>query len=470
MIALSLFILPILAGLVMLNSPSLSAKRLASAIGLVMILIVSAAWIRSAYGITDEFHLSLIEKIGFNASFLLSGPSLAMALLTAVAAFLIPITAFGKDHDSPHRFYGWMMVMIGAMMGAFITTNALFFYLCYELALIPIFFMILKWGQGEHLTKIVTRFFLYTLFGSLFMLLSILYVQSTMEVASFEMADMIKAANALSSAEQGWILAGFFIAFAVKMPVFPFHSWQPSTYDHAPIQGTMMLAAVMLKMATFGLAYWVLPMVPQGIKEHGQWAVVLSVISVIYASLMAINQKRLKLLIAYSSVAHVGMISAGLLSNTDQGTVGGYFEMFSHGLLAIALFAVYTMIENRVGHDKMNEMGGIRTSNPTFAFLFFILVMGSVALPFTSGFVGEFLLIQGLSHISLLWAGIAGLSVILGAAYMLRGFQKMMLGNNTTPFAALSSAELWVLGGAVVLVILLGIYPAPLLNLIQMTF
>jgi len=470
MIALSLFILPLLTGLVMLNSPSLPSKKLASAIGAIMTLLVVGAWVRTAYGVTDQFHIGLIEKIGFNASFLLSGPSIAMALLTSLAAFLIPITSFGKDQEASHRFYGWMMVMVGAMMGAFITTNALFFYLCYELALIPIFFMILKWGHGENLTKIVTRFFLYTLFGSLFMLLSMLYVQSTMEVPSFEMADMIKAANALSSSEQGWIFAGFFIAFAVKMPVFPFHSWQPSTYDRSPIQGTMLLAAVMLKMATFGLAYWVLPMVPQGIKEHGQWAVVLSVISIIYASLMAISQKRLKLLIAYSSVAHVGMIAAGLLSNTEQGTVGGYFEMFSHGLLAIALFAVYTIIENRVGHDKMNEMGGIRTSNPTFAFLFFILVMGSVALPFTSGFVGEFLLIQGLSHISLLWAGIAGLSVILGAAYMLRGFQKMMLGNGNTPFETLSISEYWILGGLVAAVIILGIYPAPLLNLIQMTF
>jgi NADH-quinone oxidoreductase subunit M len=211
-------------------------------------------------------------------------------------------------------------------------------------------------------------------------------------------------------------------------------------------------------------------MVPKGISEHGQWALMLSVISIIYASLMAINQKRLKMLIAYSSVAHVGMIAAGLLSNTDQGTIGGYFEMFSHGLLAIALFSVYTIIENRIGHDQMNEMGGIRTTNPTFAFLFFILVMGSVALPFTSGFVGEFLLLQGIAHVSLLWAGLAGLSVILGAAYMLRGFQKMMLGSATTPFAELNREETWILAGLVVLVIVLGIYPAPLLNLIQMTF
>jgi NADH-quinone oxidoreductase subunit M len=470
MIALSIFILPLLSGLVLLNSPSIPSRKIASGIGLTMTLLVTVAWIRLAYGITDEFHLILMERIGFNASFQMSGPSTAMALLTSLAAFLIPITSFSSNQVSAHRFYGWMMIMIGAMMGAFITTNALFFYLCYELALIPIFFIMLKWGHGQHLVKIVTRFFLYTLFGSLFMLLSMLYVQSTMEFPSFELVDMIKAANALSAQEQGWVFAGFFIAFAVKMPVFPFHSWQPSTYDHSPIQGTMMLAAVMLKMATFGLAYWVLPMVPKGISEHGQWAVVLSVISVVYASLMAINQKRFKMLIAYSSVAHVGMISAGLLSNTDQGTIGGYFEMFSHGLLAIALFSVYSIINHRIGHDQMNEMGGIRTTNPTFAFLFFILVMGSVALPFTSGFVGEFLLIQGLSHISLVWAGIAGLSVILGAAYMLRGFQKMMLGSAATPFAALTREESWMLGGLVLTVIVLGIYPAPLLNLIQMTF
>jgi NADH-quinone oxidoreductase subunit M len=288
-----------------------------------------------------------------------------------------------------------------------------------------------------------------------------------MATPSFDMSAMWAAGNALSAGQQGWVFAGLFIAFAVKMPIFPFHSWQPSTYDHAPIQGTMLLAAIMLKMATFGLVRWALPMVPAGIAEHGQWAIVLSVISVIYASLMALTQKRLKMMIAYSSVAHVGMISAGVLSNTDQGTVGGLFEMFSHGILAVAMFTAYEIIVARIGHDRMAEMGGIRTANPRFAFLFFILVMGSVALPFTSGFVGEFLLLQGVAHVGWGYALVAGLSVILGAAYMLRGFQKMMLGNGSISFEHLNSKENLIMAVAVLMVIVLGIYPHFILQLIQ---
>lgn len=467
MIALAIFSLPLMLSLLMFNSKTEQTPRI-PLIGLIITLgiAISGLFLQSK-GTPVHFDLALIPSIGFHFNLYLDGSSWTMVMLTLLAGIGILYVQSHKTITHPNRFYAWSLMMISAMLGAFMAGDALLFYICYEWALIPIFFLILKWGNGEHLGKITMRFFLYTLLGSLFMMLALLYVHQSMETPSFAMKAMWEAGNALTGSQQGWVFAGLFIAFAVKMPVFPFHSWQPSTYDHAPIQGTMLLAAIMLKMATFGLVRWALPMVPVGIAEHGQWAVVLSVISVIYASLMAMTQKRLKLMIAYSSVAHVGMISAGLLSNTDQGTVGGIFEMFSHGILAVAMFAAYEMIESRVGHDRMTEMGGIRTANPRFAFLFFILVMGSVALPFTSGFVGEFLLLQGLAHLGFGYALVAGLSVILGAAYMLRGFQKMMLGNNTIAFAALTNRENVLLAFSVFLVILLGIYPHVILQLIQ---
>ena len=467
MIALAIFSIPLLLSLLMFNSRSNSNKL--PILGLTLTLFVAIAGkVLQAYGHAIALDITLIDSIGFHFSLIMDGPAFVMVLLTLIAGIGI-LYSIDREIPNGNRFYAWSLMMIAAMLGAFMASDALMFYLCYEWALIPIFFLILKWGHGEHLAKITMRFFLYTLFGSLFMMLSLLYVHQSMVHPTFEMNAMWEAGKALSAGQQGWVFAGLFIAFAVKMPVFPFHSWQPSTYDHAPIQGTMLLAAIMLKMATFGLVRWALPMVPEGIAEHGQWAIYLSVISVIYASLMALTQKRLKLMIAYSSVAHVGMISAGVLSNTDQGTVGGIFEMFSHGILAVAMFAVYQMIESRVGHDKMNEMGGIRTSAPTFAFLFFILVMGSVALPFTSGFVGEFLLLQGLANVGIGMAAFAGLSVILGAAYMLRGFQKMMLGGNQTAFASLTQKETLILSVSVIFVIALGIYPNLLIQLIQNT-
>jgi NADH-quinone oxidoreductase subunit M len=232
----------------------------------------------------------------------------------------------------------------------------------------------------------------------------------------------------------------------------------------------MLLAAIMLKMATYGLIRLALPMVPDGIEEYGTWAIVLSVISIVYGSLLAMAQKNYKLLIAYSSIAHVGLISAGILTGTDTGISGGAFEMFSHGILTIGLFFTCDIIEQRMKTDDMTQMGGIRESNPLFAFLFFAIVMGSVALPFTSGFVGEFLLIQGLSSANLWYAVFGGLTVILGAVYMLRAFQSMMLGAataRTAQFAPLTRQETIILTSIVVIVIALGIYPSPLLDLVN---
>ena len=285
---------------------------------------------------------------------------------------------------------------------------------------------------------------------------------------SFAFDALYEAGRSLSGTEQGLVFGGIFIAFAVKMPVFPFHTWQPATYNMAPTAGTMLLAAIMLKMATYGLIRMVLPMVPDGLNDYGMWAIVLSVISVVYASCMAIVQKNYKLLIAYSSIAHVGIISAGVLSGNQQGLQGGLVEMLSHGILAVGMFFVYDILTTRLQTDEMKSMSGIREENPLFAFVFFILVMGSVALPFTSGFVGEFLLLIGLGQYNMVLAGIAGLSVILGAVYMLRAFQQMFLGTPnalTKGFAPLTSKEKLVLFVIAALVIALGIYPKPITDI-----
>lgn len=224
----------------------------------------------------------------------------------------------------------------------------------------------------------------------------------------------------------------------------------------------------MLKMATYGLIRMVVPMVPTGVYDLAGWAFALCAISIVYASLMAIAQKRYKLLIAYSSVAHVGLIAAGVMSGTAEGIQGGLFEMVSHAVIGVGLFFVYDIFEQRYGHDEMGKMGGIRAVQPLFAFLFFAIVMASVALPFTSGFVGEFLLILGFYQYSPWMAAIGGLTVVLGAVYMLRAFQVSVLGdaNSTTAaFSALTKHEITVLALVVIFAVVLGIYPAPLLEL-----
>jgi NADH-quinone oxidoreductase subunit M len=411
-----------------------------------------------------------IGPLGMTYNFTLDGISLLMTLLTAICLPLIVYASYNRTFKSAHQYYALMFLMIAGMNGAFITADGLMFYICYEFALLPIYFMILHWSNNEQRARITLKFFLYTLFGSLFMLLSLLYLYS--EAQSFALADLYRAGQSMSTTEQGFVFAGFMIAFGVKIPIFPLHTWQPSTYDAAPTSGTMLLGGIMLKMATYGIIRLILPTVPDGVAAYGDIALIFCGISVVYASAVAIAQKRYKLLIAYSSVAHVGLLAAGILSGNAQGIQGGLMEMLSHGILTIGLFFVYDMLEDRYGHDRFHEMGGIRHQVPTFAFLFFVIVMGSVALPGTSGFVGEFMLLLGLFQANPIWTGIAGLTVVLGAVYMLRAFQTMMLGdlNSTTSrFTPMTKHERIVLISVVLLVILLGIYPAPLMQLTQPT-
>jgi NADH-quinone oxidoreductase subunit M len=473
MLSILLLTLPLLLAVFIYASKAEVAKKTAllGSFALLAATIASiVVFIQDANNPLLYIQQDWIGPLGMTYNFTLDGISLLMTLLTAICLPLIVYASYNRTFKSAHQYYALMFLMIAGMNGAFITADGLMFYICYEFALLPIYFMILHWSNNEQRARITLKFFLYTLFGSLFMLLSLLYLYS--EAQSFALADLYRAGQSMSTSEQGFVFAGFMIAFGVKIPIFPLHTWQPSTYDAAPTSGTMLLGGIMLKMATYGIIRLILPTVPDGVAAYGDIALIFCGISVVYASAVAIAQKRYKLLIAYSSVAHVGLLAAGILSGNAQGIQGGLMEMLSHGILTIGLFFVYDMLEDRYGHDRFHEMGGIRHQVPTFAFLFFVIVMGSVALPGTSGFVGEFMLLLGLFQANPIWTGIAGLTVVLGAVYMLRSFQTMMLGdlNSTTSrFTPMTKHERIVLISVVLLVILLGIYPAPLMQLTQPT-
>jgi NADH-quinone oxidoreductase subunit M len=259
-----------------------------------------------------------------------------------------------------------------------------------------------------------------------------------------------------------------FVAFAIKMPVFPFHTWQPDTYTVAPVQGTMLLSGIMLKMGIYGMIRWLIPVVPVGVQEWGSTAIVLSIIGIIYASCIAIIQKDFKRLIAYSSIAHVGLISAGALTLSTIGVQGAMIQMFSHGIVVFALFYIIEIIFDRTDTRALANLGGIRNVAPGLATVFVIVMLGSVALPLTSGFVGEFLLINSLFQYQAWMGAISGLTIILGAVYMLKTFQRSMSGevNHTlSGFADLTNHEKLVLYPVVILIVLIGIYPMPLLNI-----
>lgn len=419
-------------------------------------------------GIQYTLDIPWITSLGLNFAVGIDGISLPLVLLTTFLVPFIILSSFGNTYNNPSTFYGLILTMQMALVGVFVARDGLLFYLFWEVALIPIYFICLIWG-GENRSKITFKFFVYTLAGSLFMLVAFIYLYyQTPGTHTFAIDALYQAGRALPAGEQSLIFWALFVAFAIKMPVFPFHTWQPDTYTTAPAQGTMLLSGIMLKMGIFGLIRWLIPVVPAGVAEWGLTAVVLSVIGIIYASCMALVQKDFKRLIAYSSIAHVGLISAGLMTLTQIGIQGAMIQMLSHGIIVFALFYIIDIISSRTNTRTLAELGGIRNVAPILTTVFVITMLGSVALPLTSGFIGEFMLINAIVQYRFVLGAVAGLTIILGAVYMLVTFQRSMSGetnSKTASFTDLTATEKWVLYPIVLLILLIGIYPAPLLHI-----
>jgi NADH-quinone oxidoreductase subunit M len=290
----------------------------------------------------------------------------------------------------------------------------------------------------------------------------------TPQTHTFNIQELYRVGHSLSATQQGFYFWLFFVAFAIKMPVFPFHTWQPDTYTEAPVQGTMLLSSIMLKMGVYGLIRWLIPVLPLGVHQWMFTAIVLSVIGIVYGSAIAIVQKDFKRLIAYSSLAHVGLIAAGVMTLSKIGIQGAIIQMISHGILVFALLYIVDIIFSRTKTRIISELGGIRSQAPLLATVFTVVMLGSVALPLTSGFVGEFLLINALVKYKMALGSVAGLTIILGSVYMFRAYQRSMLGESnslTRVFVDLSRREKIVLYPIVVLIIVIGIYPSPVLSI-----
>ncbi|MEJ7643521.1 MAG: NADH-quinone oxidoreductase subunit M [Chryseolinea sp.] len=409
-----------------------------------------------------------IKSLGLNFAVGMDGITLLLVLLTTVLVPGIILSSFRRQYSKPATFYGLILMMQMALVGVFAAQDGLLFYLFWEMALIPIYFICLIWG-GTDRGRITLKFFIYTLAGSLFMLIGLVYLYyQTPGSHTFAMEALYDAGHSLPAGEQGLIFWAMFIAFAVKMPVFPFHTWQPDTYTVAPTEGTMLLSGIMLKMGIYGVIRWLIPVVPEGVAAWGFTAIVISVIGIVYGSCIAIVQKDFKRLIAYSSIAHVGLIAAGALTLNPLGIQGAMIQMLSHGIVVFGLFFIIDIVSQRTNTTTLAGLGGIRNVAPKLATVFMIVMLGSVALPLTSGFIGEFLLINAIFQYQHILGAVAGLTIILGAVYMLKTFQKSMSGevNRTTEqFADLSGIEKWVLYPVVILILLIGIYPAPLLEI-----
>jgi len=446
----------------------LSGNKFASKIALVSSIAAFGVTVLAlnAYQAGENLDVNLpwISQLNINFALHVDGLSLVMLLLTTGLLPLIILSGFITKFENSKSIYALMLFMGFAMAGTFLASDGFLYYIFWEIALIPIYFIALNWGNGdlEERKKAILKFFIYTFAGSLFMLLAFIYLYT--KGGSFDINKLY--ALQLTHVEKTYIFFAFFLAYAIKIPVVPFHTWQANTYSKAPAVGTMLLSGIMLKMGLYSVLRWQLPLSDSAAKEYMPIIVALSIAGIIYGAIVTLKQKDIKKLLAYSSLSHVGLIAAGLYSLTFEGFQGAVLQMLSHGIVIVGLFYVVELIYNRYNTYEIKEMGGIRIQDTYFASLFMIIMLASVALPTTFNFIGEFNLLYSLFKVNIWYAVIAGTTIILGAFYMLRMFQKVMLGSETKSFHKISTQESIVLVIVVGLTIFFGLFPQPIIDLI----
>lgn len=470
MYSIYLLSVPLIASGLILFTRNNSSKIAALLFSLVQLIITFLGYTHFNNNSSTEifnlnFALSVQPKV--NLTLGIDGVSLLMVILTNLLMPLIILSGFNREQANTHRLYALMLFMQFALNGVFLAQDAFIYYIFWELALIPIYFIAFGWGSEDR-ARITLKFFIYTLAGSLLMLFAFVYLYLSTPHNSLNW--QVLTNNPICSCNQDWVFWMLFLAFAIKIPIIPFHTWQPDTYNSAPTQGTMLLSGIMLKMGIYSLVKWLIPIVPVGFENNQAIVITLSVIGIVYASIIAIMQQDIKKLFAYSSIAHVGLISAGIFTLTLNGLQGSMTQMLAHGINVIGLFYCADIIINRTGSQSVEGIGGLRSLNPTFATWFLVITLGSIALPLTNSFIGEFLLLYGVYQYNTWLSVFAGLTVILGAVYMLRMYQKVMLGNvliENITFTPLYWNEKLVLIIIGLLIFIMGIYPQPILNLTE---
>jgi NADH-quinone oxidoreductase subunit M len=405
-----------------------------------------------------------------NSRFVLQADGLAkiLILLTAISFPAIFIATSKNQVAQKNIFLSLMLFTQAGLMGVFLAGDALLFYFFWELALIPVYFLCSIWG-GEKRIAVTFKFFIYTFLGSLIMLIGIIYMYMHTKDHSFAFASFMEAG--LTNTQQVTAFALFFIAFAIKMPIFPLHTWQPDAYDQSPTAVTMVLSAVMVKMGLYGVLRWLMPLFPSAFSAHTNIVMILSIIGILYASFIAIKQDNIKKLIAYSSIAHIGLMSAALFANKEVGTQGVLIQLFSHGINVLGLWIIADLIEQQTGTKSLSEMGGLAKKQPTLAILLVAFSFANVALPLTNAFVGEFLMFNSLFQVNPWMAAAAGVSVVLAAIYTLNMVQKCAYGDVSVAIQKMTTnkpaqAVLIVL---IIIVFVTGVYPQPLFDLTKDT-
>jgi NADH-quinone oxidoreductase subunit M len=416
-----------------------------------------------------------IEQYGITYHVGIDGISLFLVLLTTLLSMISVLACWQDIQKKVKEFMICLLFLETGMIGVFVSLDLFLFYCFWEVMLIPMYLLIGIWGSPNRRIYAAVKFFLYTMFGSLLMLVAILYLYfyngTVTGIYTFDLLELYKLT--IPYHIQVWLFLAFALAFAIKVPMFPFHTWLPDAHTEAPTVGSVLLAAVLLKMGTYGFLRFNLPLFPSASIDFIPLISILALIGIIYGALVAMVQKDVKRLVAFSSVSHLGFVMLGIFTFTVQGISGGILQMLNHGLSTGALFLIVGMLYERRHTRLIDEFGGISKVMPIYATFFMIVTLSSIGLPGLNGFVGEFLILLGTFKVNVTYAVFAATGVILSAVYMLWMFQRVMFGEVTKEenrkLKDLSLREIIVLIPIILFIIQIGVYPKPYLSRMEPT-
>ena len=413
---------------------------------------------------------SWVSEWGISWHLGVDGISLFLVVLTGV---LFPLVIIGIDpHHDQKPYLAWMLLLEAGVMGSFLSLDLFLFFVFFEIVLVPMYFLIGNWGYEKRVYA-ATKFFIYTMAGSAFMLVGIVatafLARRDIGYLTFNLVEIAEKSN-FATGTGRWLFVAFMIAFAVKVPLFPLHTWLPDAHTQAPTGGSVILAGVLLKMGTYGMLRFGVYLFPEATLWAKPVLFTLAVIGILYGAVAATMQKDLKRLVAYSSVAHLGFIVLGTFALTSQSLTGGVMQMVNHGVSTGALFLMVGMIYERRHTRQIAELGGIQSVAPIFAGFFMVVMLSSIGLPGLNGFVGEFLILIGSFETARWWVVVATLGVILAALYLLWAYQRVFHGEPSEAnksFLEITRREGLLLGVFVAAIVFTGIYPKPMLNRIE---
>jgi len=426
-------------------------------------------------GMQFEEHRQWVSNFGISYHLGVDGISILLVLLTTFLMPIVIMSSYSVTHGV-RAYLFHMLVLQSAMLGTLMALDIFLFYIFWEMMLFPMYFIIGIWG-GKRRIYATLKFVLYTVVGSLLMLVGIIYVVWTFAeqnggVITFSLSEIV-AGLRLDLNEQLWLFAAFALAFGIKVPIFPFHTWLPDAHVEAPTGGSVILAGVLLKMGLYGFIRFAYPLFPHAAVQFAPLLAALAVIGIIFGALVAWAQHDIKKLVAYSSVSHLGYCVLGFVAFNTVATTGSIFQMLSHGISTGALFLLVGVLYDRKHTREISDYGGLASKVPVFAFLFLVFTLSSIALPLTNGFVGEFLILVGSFKVFPLLTAVAVVGVILGAIYMLSLYMRTMFGEideaKNGDLTDVNRRELATFIPLLILVFVMGIYPRPFLNIMEPT-